>query len=102
MDIALCPELPDPANGMVTLTGTSVADTATYTCNAGFQLAGAPVLTCQGGGTWDNPLPRCQSLAGMKLYLLTLVELNTVCMEHQFALIDSCITNTLFNPYTRT
>ena len=59
-----CPILPDPENGMVTLTGVSVGDMATYTCNDGFELMGVQKLTCQEDGTWDNPLPLCMSLAG--------------------------------------
>ena len=39
----------DPAsitNGMVTFTGNSVGDTATYTCDPGFELIGAAMTTC--------------------------------------------------------
>ena len=31
---------------MVTLTGNSIGDTATYTCNPGFELIGDPTTTC--------------------------------------------------------
>ena len=64
----LCPELSDPENGGVELTGTSVADTANYTCKKGYELVGARVLTCQEGGNWDNPLPMCRPLAGMSYF----------------------------------
>ena len=43
---ALCPEPVDPVNGMVTFTGNSVNDTATYTCNSGFELVGSATATC--------------------------------------------------------
>ena len=66
----MCPELSDPENGRVELNGTSVGDTATFTCNEGYELDGAQVLTCQEGGNWDNPLPMCKPLAGKKLFLL--------------------------------
>ena len=64
---ALCPDLSDPANGMVSMTANSVGDTATFTCDAGYELNGADVLTCQSDGTWDNPPPTCESIGiGMK------------------------------------
>ena len=62
--IALCPDLSDPANGTVMMTGNSVGDTATYTCNEGFELDGVMMVTCQDDGMWDNPPPTCRSLAG--------------------------------------
>ena len=43
---AQCPDPADPVNGMVTVTGTSVGDTATYTCNPGFELIGSASATC--------------------------------------------------------
>ena len=41
-----CDDPPMLANGMRTFTGNSVGDTATYTCNEGFELVGNPVTTC--------------------------------------------------------
>ena len=43
---ALCPDPADIVNGMVTFTGNLVGDTATYTCNAGFELIGSATTTC--------------------------------------------------------
>ena len=43
---ALCPDPDGIDNGMRTFTGNSVGDTATYTCNSGFELIGDPVTTC--------------------------------------------------------
>ena len=43
---ALCADPADIVNGMVTFTGNSVGDTATYTCNAGFELVGSVTTTC--------------------------------------------------------
>ena len=43
---ALCS---DPAvidNGMVTFTGNSIGDTATYSCDSGFELDGGATTTC--------------------------------------------------------
>ena len=44
--VALCSIPTDPSNGMVTFTGVSVGDDATYTCNVGFELIGPEVTTC--------------------------------------------------------
>ena len=60
LSVALCPTLGNPANGMVALSGTSVGDTAAYTCNDGFELVGAPLLNCQADGTWDDSPPMCR------------------------------------------
>ena len=43
---ALCPNPVDIDNGMVTFTGNSVSDTATYTCDSGFELIGSATTTC--------------------------------------------------------
>ena len=43
---ALCPDPVDPVNGMVTFTGNSINDTATYSCNMGFELVGTSTVTC--------------------------------------------------------
>ena len=43
---ALCPDPADIVNGMVTFTGNSVGDTATYNCDPGFELIGDATTTC--------------------------------------------------------
>ena len=43
---ALCPNATDIDNGMVTLTGNFINDTAIYTCDSGFELIGSANLTC--------------------------------------------------------
>ena len=43
---ALCPNPADIINGMVTFTGNSVGDTATYTCNLDFELIGNASAMC--------------------------------------------------------
>ena len=44
--LALCSNPSGPSNGAVTSAGNSVGDTATYTCNTGFELIGQAVATC--------------------------------------------------------
>ena len=63
MDTTGCPALSAPANGMVTVTGQLSGDTATYTCNSGFELldltTGSDMRTCQPDGTWTGSEQQC-------------------------------------------
>ena len=54
-----------PANGMVVMAGNLVGNTATYSCNSGFELVGAQTVTCQADRTWSDPPPTCEPI-GMK------------------------------------
>ena len=49
----------DPVNGMVMMTGNSVEDTATYSCDAGYSLSGVDMVTCLDDGQWSDPPPTC-------------------------------------------
>ena len=62
-----CPELSAPANGIVSVTGQRSGDTATYTCNSGYDLVGSEVRTCQPSGMWSGFEPSC---AGKRLKIL--------------------------------
>ena len=42
----MCPDPIAPVNGMVTFTGNTVDDTATYSCNTGFDLVGSATAEC--------------------------------------------------------
>ena len=56
-----CGNLTDPANGQVTHTaGTAFGQTATYSCNTGYNLVGSSTRTCQ--GNWSGSVPTCQSM----------------------------------------
>ena len=43
---ALCDNPPVINHGTFTITGNSVGDTVTYTCDPGFELIGDAVITC--------------------------------------------------------
>ena len=43
---ALCPDPVGIENGMVTFTSNSIGDTATYSCDPGFELIGSAITTC--------------------------------------------------------
>ena len=57
-----CPLLPDPANGMVVLTGTSSGDMATYSCDPGSMLVGSTILTCGDDSMWSDDPPVCEPM----------------------------------------
>ena len=57
---ALCPDQSNPANGVVSQSGNSEGDTATYTCNDGYELVGSETLNCQSDGNWDDVPPVCR------------------------------------------
>ena len=55
-----CDPLDDPANGTVVLTGTSMGDTATYSCNNGYELEGNRQRMCQMNRQWSGSEPSCR------------------------------------------
>ena len=58
-----CGNLTDPANGSVTRTsGTTFGQTATYSCNTGYNLVGNSIRTCQATGNWSGGAPTCQGV----------------------------------------
>ena len=63
-----CGNLTDPVNGQVSHpAGTTFGQTATYSCNTGYNLVGDSTRTCQAEGNWSGSAPTCQGM------LLTLV-----------------------------
>ena len=65
-----CGSLPDPANGQVgQAAGTTVGQTATYSCNTGYNLVGDSTRTCQAIGNWSGREPTCEGVYACKLTL---------------------------------
>ena len=58
--IIMCPTLPDIDNGMVSRSGLSPGDVATYICDPGFSLVGDPTRLCRDNGTWSGEEPTCE------------------------------------------
>eukprot|EP00105_Crassostrea_gigas_P024115 XP_011444257.1 PREDICTED: sushi, von Willebrand factor type A, EGF and pentraxin domain-containing protein 1 isoform X2 [Crassostrea gigas] len=56
---ANCPALPTISNGQLSSSGDQYAAIVNYTCNAGYQLIGAPILFCQSTGQWTASAPKC-------------------------------------------
>ena len=69
-----CGALPDPSDGQVNDTaGTIFGQTATYSCNAGYNLMGNSTRTCQATGVWSGSAPTCEGM------LLLNYEVKYVC-----------------------
>ena len=53
----------DPANGSITLAaGATLGQTATYSCDTGYNLVGDRTRTCQATGVWSGSAPTCQGV----------------------------------------
>ena len=58
-----CGSLTDPANGSVNHTaGTSLGQTANYSCSTGYNLVRDSTRTCQATGEWSGSAPTCQGI----------------------------------------
>ena len=58
-----CGALTDPANGQVSHPdGTTFGQTATYSCNTGFNIVGDSTRTCEATGDWSGSAPTCQRM----------------------------------------
>ena len=58
-----CGTLNATTNGQVSYTaGTTYQQTATYSCDTGYNLVGDSIRTCQADGTWFGSAPTCQSM----------------------------------------
>ena len=67
-----CGNLPDPANGQITLTGTVIGSMATYSCDRGYLPSSDPILRCQDDGDWSG-FPLCLSMLESNCQCLKLV-----------------------------
>ena len=91
-----CSTLNDPANGQVSITGTTFGETATYSCNTGYNLVGDNTRTCQATGVWSGNEPTCQCMFLFKLSILYVQEVNYMCMHIPFSTAVNC--GNLTNP----
>ena len=81
---ALCPDPPTITNGIRTFTGNSVGDTATYSCDSGFELIGIATMTCTAAVDESSavflpvPPPECR-----REYCINNYQLRTDCLPFQ-------------------
>ena len=58
-----CGTLTNPVNGQVSHTaGTRFEQTATYSCDTGFNLVGDSTRTCQATRVWSGSAPTCKGM----------------------------------------
>ena len=58
-----CGPLSNLTNGQVSHTaGTTFGQTATYSCNTGYNLVGDSIRMCQANGEWSGSVSTCQSM----------------------------------------
>ncbi|XP_003387839.1 PREDICTED: sushi, von Willebrand factor type A, EGF and pentraxin domain-containing protein 1-like isoform X2 [Amphimedon queenslandica] len=62
-EVVRCTVLPKPANGLVTITGTTVGSKASYSCDRGFELSGKDSRSCNSDGTWSGTEPVCRAIS---------------------------------------
>ena len=61
-----CGTLADPTNGQVdTSEGTTLNNTATYSCDPGYVLDGGSTQFCDDEGQWMGSLPTCEGLCSV-------------------------------------
>ena len=56
----LCPKLPNPVNGSVSVSGFRVGSKATYECDDGFVLVGLATRKCLITAKWSGEAPVCK------------------------------------------
>ena len=67
-----CDSLTTPANGQVNHTaGTTFGQTATYSCDTGYNLVGDSTRTCQALGNWSGRAPTCQGIVQFYTFIYT-------------------------------
>lgn len=72
-----CGALPNPTNGFVEASSTTLDATAIYSCRVGFNMMGSASRTCQADGTWSGTAPQCQCPIGKTACSGTCVNLQT-------------------------
>ena len=66
--LGLCPELTDPINGKVIVSGLIEGDHANYSCDTDYEILGSPTTVCLPTGLWDPAPPICYSKQLQCLY----------------------------------
>ena len=77
-----CGTLNNPANGQVSHTaGTTFTQTATYSCDTGYNLVGDSNRICQATGVWSGRAPTCQGIIISMLNDITLYMYIKSCLN---------------------
>ena len=62
-----CPDLQNPNNGRVIISGTTIGSVASYICDDGYVIDGLNTRICQDQQTWSGSEPQCRSKQSMTL-----------------------------------
>jgi len=66
-----CGTLTNPVNGQVNnIAGTTFGQTATYSCDPGYNLVGNTQRICHATGVWSGNVPTCQGMLLLEHYVL--------------------------------
>ena len=55
-----CQALSDPVNGTVQFASTTFGGVVVYSCEEGYEVAGAQSRLCQADGAWSGETPTCE------------------------------------------
>ena len=69
-------------NGAISTTGAGVGDTATYTCDDGYELIGSDTRTCQSNGEWSGSAPTCEGTESCISIVVSYYDLIKILYEH--------------------
>ena len=86
-----CGVLSTPSGGDQTTTGSSLDDTASFSCGAGFNLEGSATRTCQNDDTWSGSDASCVCKLSFDIInriTTTMVRPNTTTMMNIGRLAD--------------
>ncbi|KAL4229790.1 hypothetical protein ACF0H5_010181 [Mactra antiquata] len=72
-----CASLSEVVGGSYTFSSSGTVTTATYTCDVGYSIDGANVITCQDNGEWNDNEPTCVECLALSNPPSGLVSLST-------------------------
>ena len=85
LTVVNCGTLTDPANGQVSHTAeTTLGQTATYSCDTGYNLVGNTNRICQATGVWSGREPICQGMLLLEYYVLEYVYTYTDKLQYNY------------------
>ena len=85
-----CGVLDSPANGQVSVGATTLGNTASYTCNAGYTVSSAETRTCQADGTWSGAAATCAAITCSGVTAPTNGSLSATSVAYPGAITYAC------------
>lgn len=94
---AKCPDLSDPDSGTLSMTTTGSITTASFTCQSGYYLSGAFILTCGTDELWSDDPPTCS----MHFYCQTPFYCHTLCFINNIMIMSQLLARIFLNDKCR-